>query len=46
MFWKIIDLIISHLGKNPNKGGSPPNERNKIIKDSETEIGILEIEDI
>jgi hypothetical protein len=46
IFWKIIDLIIIHLGRNPSSGGNPPRDRNKIIRDMDKDVDMLEIEDI
>lgn len=46
MFWKIKDLIIIHLGRNPRRGGRPPRDKNKIIKHIENDKDILEIEEI
>lgn len=46
MFWVIIDLIISHLGRKPTKGGNPPRDRNKIISDELSVGDILDIEEM
>jgi len=27
----IKNIIESHLGKNPNKGGKPPNDKRRVI---------------
>lgn len=45
-FIEIKELINIHLGKNPIKGGSPPNDR-KVVKIINFRIGeLLNIENV
>lgn len=42
LFVRLISM--SHFGVKPNKGGSPPKENNRIIKDINLTLGTLLIE--
>lgn len=41
-----MDWMITHFGKNPNNGGSPPNERREMNNENcahELKIRVLEM---